>query len=188
MSHEDSPNATAFAGSRQIATGPLAAVAASAKQVVDANQTVSVLVFDDETGRVIDLDWRGTVDEVLERLTPPTAKAGPGRPRLGVVSREISLLPRHWEWLATQSGGASVTLRKLVDEARKTSAGRDRLRRVQDATYRFMNAMAGDLPDYEEALRAFYARDWPAFAARMATWPVDLRAHALKLAAPLVSP
>ena len=189
---------TAFDGPRRIASGDLASVAAKVKRVVDRDERAAVLMFDDATGRVIDIDTRGTVDEVLGRLVPapaggpqdavpdqPAAAAprGPGRPKLGVVAREVTLLPRHWEWLATQPGGASVALRKLVEEARRANADKDRVRRTQEACYRFMSAMAGDRPGFEEAARALFAGNRQAFEERTASWPVDIRDHARKLAA-----
>src|SRR5258706_7930161 len=161
----------AFEGDRCIATGDLREVARAAKRTLDRRKDASVLVFDGITGGPIDLDFRGTVDDVLARLpdmadTPVTtddatlpAPRGPGRPKLGVVAREVTLLPRHWEWLASQSGGASVALRKLVDEARRAGAERDSLRRRKDRTYRFMSAIAGDFAGFEEASRALFADD-----------------------------
>src|SRR6478672_7622318 len=144
----------AFEGDRSIATGGLREVARAAKQALDRRKDASVLVFDGMTGGPIDLDFRGSVDDVLARL-PDMANAplatedaavpatrGPGRPKLGVVAREVTLLPRHWEWLAQQSGGASVALRRLVDEARRANKDKDRVRRAQEAAYRFMATMA----------------------------------------------
>ncbi|WP_107313666.1 DUF2239 family protein, partial [Burkholderia metallica] len=107
---------------------------------------------------------------------------GRGRPKLGVVSREVTLLPRHWEWLAAQPGGASVALRKLVEDARRTHAAADRLRDAQTRAYHFMSAMAGDLPGFEEAARALYANDPARLAELVAGWPEDVRDHALALA------
>jgi hypothetical protein len=107
---------------------------------------------------------------------------GRGRPKLGVVAREVTLLPRHWDWLATQPGGASVALRKLVEEARRTGGDRDRSRAARDAAYHFMSAMAGNLPGFEEASRALFADDRRRFAGLIAGWPDDVRDHAVKLA------
>ena len=104
-------------------------------------------------------------------------------PELGVVAREVTLLPRHWDWLAGQPGGASVTLRKLVEQARKDNEGKDRLRRAREAAYRFLSAMAGNLPGFEEAARALFAGHRDRFAAVVAPWPQDVREHAVKLAA-----
>jgi hypothetical protein len=139
------------------------------------------LAFDDETAGAVELDLRGTPAEIAARYREP-ARA-PGRPKLGVVAREVTLLPRHWEWLAGQPGGASVALRRLVDEARWTHSARDRVRRSQEAAYRFTSAVAGNFPGFEEAARALFARDGERFHAEMATWPPDIREHALRLAA-----
>ncbi len=106
-----------------------------------------------------------------------------GRPKLGVISREVTLLPRHWEWLAAQPGGASVALRKLVESARLSNTGRDSRRNAQERAYHFMLALGGDLPGYEEATRALFADDTEALKTHIAGWPNDVRTHALTLAA-----
>ena len=182
---------TAFDGAKQIAEGTLIDVTLFVKDLFAKNESTDVLVFDDATGKVVDLDTRGSEKEIRKRLevvqAPPsddTKKSGPGRPKLGVVSREIALLPRHWEWLATQSGGASVTLRKLVEDARKKNQGRDQLRTAQDAAYRFMQTMAGDRNGFEEALRALYAKNLAQFKKMVVDWPKDIRTHVLKLSKP----
>lgn len=183
---------TAFEGCRRIASGELADVAAKVKQIIDAGQHEPVVIFDDATSAVIDVDFRGTTPEVVERLTDKPAIAAPepqpdthrkpGRPKLGVVAREVTLLPRHWEWLSEQPGGASVALRKLVDEARKVNEGKDRIRRAREAAYRFMSAMAGNEPGFEEAARALFRGSREAFEAQVEPWPLDVREHAKKLA------
>ncbi|WP_243316917.1 DUF2239 family protein [Geothrix paludis] len=181
---------TAFDGPRRLASGPLRQVAEAVKARVDGGQAEdvapSVLVLDDETGRVIDLDLRGTPEDVVARLGGPQEQPekprGRGRPRLGVVPREVTLLPRHWEWLSAQPGGASVTLRKLVEEARRAGTASERRRLAQERAYRFMAALAGDAPGYEEALRALYAGNAAAFETHIQPWPVDVREHARKLA------
>lgn len=175
---------TAFAGSRRFAAGSLGEVA-RAVQTRGGDPQEAVLIFDDETGAVIDLDLRGTDEEILARLAPsPEPPRGRGRPRLGVVPREVTLLPRHWDWLNAQPGGASVTLRKLVEEARRAGNGRERVRLAQERTYRFMSVLGGDEPGYEEALRALYASDRVAFEANTRHWPADVRDHTRRLAEP----
>lgn len=109
-------------------------------------------------------------------------KARAGRPKLGVVAREVTLLPRHWEWLNGQPGGASVAIRKLVEEARRTKYGADQLRANRESAYRFMSAMAGNLPGFEEAARALFANNTDQFQFHIAAWPVDVRDHLEKLA------
>lgn len=178
---------TAFSGHTMIATGSLAQVAGAVKSAHDAGQ--AVLVFRDEDARPVDLDMRGDLAEVLARLPldppqPEPEKRGPGRPKLGVTPREVTLLPRHWDWLASQPGGASVALRKLVEAALREAEGPDRMRRSREAAYRFMTAVAGDLPDYEEAVRMLFAGDWTAFDARTNAWPADVRDYARRLAEP----
>jgi hypothetical protein len=171
----------AFSGDRLIARGPAAEALSTIKGATDAGEPV--LVFDAATGKVIDLDLRGSDAEALARLTatPEPEKRGPGRPRLGVVAREVTLLPRHWDWLSAQPGGASVALRKLVETALRDGEGPDRARRAKDATYRFITTMAGDRPGYEEAVRRLFEGDAPGFAAATEGWPMDVRSAALKL-------
>jgi hypothetical protein len=175
---------TAFEGPRRLATGPAAEVASRVKEAWERGQGAPVLVFDDETGEQVDFDVRATAEDIARRYAPPVeAPRGPGRPRLGVVAREVTLLPRHWEWLNGQPGGASVALRKLVEEARRANAGKDRARRSQEAAYRFMTAMAGNRAGFEEALRALFAGDRAHFDRETEGWPVDVREHAHRLAA-----
>ncbi len=179
---------TAFVGSRRLASGDLSEVALAIKQALEVGSDAPVLVFDDATSHPVELDLRGRSEEVLRRLADRAPadpqKRGPGRPRLGVVAREVTLLPRHWEWLGSQPGGASVALRKLVDEARRTHEARDQVRRAQEAAYRFMSAMAGDAPGFEDAARALFAGDEGRFAQHSQAWPEDVRDHARALAAP----
>ncbi len=173
----------AFAGRQCLAEGDATTVALAIRQAQDAGEASPVHVFEDATGRPVDLDLRGTPDDIRARyalIEPPPR--GPGRPKLGVVAREITLLPRHWDWLAAQPGGASVALRRLVDEARHASEASDRLREAREAAYRFMSAMAGNEPHYEEAIRALFAGDEGKFALMTADWPPDIRRHVHKLA------
>jgi uncharacterized protein len=156
-----------------------------------------VVIFDDITSELIEVDFRGTPAHVVQRFakiapgstrrigstSPDVETRGPGRPKLGVVAREVTLLPRHWDWLATQPGGASVALRKLVEHARTANQGRDRLRRAQEAAYRFLSAMAGNELGFEEAIRALFARNQKRFDEIIEPWPKDVRDHAKKLAA-----
>ena len=189
----------AFAGPRLIAAGQLSDVALATQAAESAGLDRAAIIFDAVTSEPIDLDLRGTPVELLARVLAlyPTpsgpdagdsadadadAHRGPGRPRLGVVGREVTLLPRHWDWLATQPGGASAAIRRLVDQARVTHADRDRTRRAQEYAYRFMTAMLGDEPDFEEATRALFASDRERFTDLTSGWPADLRDHARRLA------
>jgi uncharacterized protein len=177
---------TAFEGERRLASGSLAEVALAVKRV-EGRTSAPIAVFSDSTGRAVDLDLRGSDEDVVARLAETLAPAaetprGRGRPRLGVVAREVPLLPRHWEWLNAQPGGASVALRKLVDEARRANGDRDRQRAARDAAYHFMSAMAGNLPNFEEASRALFADDRRRFVSQIAGWPADIRDHVVKLA------
>ena len=196
---------TAFEGSRCIATGALLEVAPVAKITMDATAqnllATAVLIFNNATSEVVELDWRGSLDEFQARLVrllpavsdlttqkanatddelPITAK-GPGRPKLGVVPREVTLLPRHWEWLANQTGGASVALRKLVEVARKESELKDRVRLASAVCYKFMSTIAGHEAGFEEASRALFAQDREAFEQITQNWPADVSAHLQKL-------
>jgi hypothetical protein len=181
--------ATAFDGERRLASGPLIDVAMAVKVAMARGAEGPVLAFDDVTGAVIDLDLRGSRAEIAARIAaaagePPAPPRGRGRPSLGVVAREVTLAPRHWEWLAIQPGGASAALRRLVEEARRSSGAKDRVRSAQEAAYRFMAAMAGDLPGFEEATRALFANDRARFERNVASWPADVSAYAAKLAEP----
>jgi len=194
---------TAFDGHRRIAAGTLGEVALVARQTVEAGAAGPVHIYDDGTGRVIDVDPQGSEEEVLARLASrlspgPVAELpvdpdsqeprGRGRPKLGVVAREVTLLPRHWDWLNTQPGGASVAIRKLVEAARRSSGDKDRARAAQEAAYRFISAMAGDLPGFEEASRALFAHDRRRFGDLIAAWPEDVRDYAVRLAFADVEP
>ncbi|WP_186294246.1 DUF2239 family protein [Bradyrhizobium guangdongense] len=182
---------TAFAGQRRLASGPLTEVALAVKRA-QARGSDPIIIFTDATGRPVDFDLRGDEREVVARLaklapppaaeTPPSEPRGRGRPKLGVVAREVTLLPRHWEWLNAQPGGASVALRKLVDDARRVSGDKDRERGARDAAYHFMSTMAGNLGNFEEASRALFADDRRRFTGLIADWPTDIRDHIVKLA------
>jgi hypothetical protein len=176
---------TVFIGSKQLATGPLDKVALIAKKALDRGTNQPVLIYNDSTGRAIDIDSRGSDAEILARLSqpaPPSLPRGRGRPKLGVVAREVTLLPRHWQWLSTQPGGASVAIRKLVETARRANQEIDQRRQRQEAAYHFMSAMAGDLANFEEASRALFADDRTRFGELIVDWPIDVREHAVKLA------
>lgn len=174
--------AIAFLNAQAIAMGPLPEVARRAKQAITADPEGRLLVFDADTSEPLELDLRGSEQEVLSRFE--TSPPKPGRPKLGVIAREVTLLPRHWEWLASQPGGASAALRRLVDEARRASAERDKVRSARESAYRFMTAMAGNEPGYEEAVRALFAGRKEAFERHTSLWPPDVRDHARRLAAP----
>jgi len=202
------PSFSSFDGYRRLASGSIEAAATALKNALDDGAAGPLLLFDDSTGRTVDIDTRGDSTAVIARLAQhPVVVAltaaqvaaaaavarqqadaeaaarprGRGRPKLGVVAREITLLPRHWEWLATQPGGASIALRKLVEEARRTGKEKARIRQARDAAYHFMQTVAGDLPGFEEAARALFADDRATFTAQIARWPGDIRDHALRL-------
>src|SRR5271169_2802725 len=188
------PAAIAFEGDRAIASGELRQVARAAKERLDRRKDAAIQIFDAATGAPIDIDFRGGVSDVLARLPEAVpspaatdeavapASRGPGRPKLGVVAREVTLLPRHWDWLAQQRGGASVALRRPVDEARRGSEHQDRIRHAQEAAYLFLSAMAGNRANYEAAIRALFAGEPARFAKLIAEWPADVRKHAAKFA------
>ena len=164
---------SAFVGDRLIARGDVRAVA-SAAQAVLSDQP---LILDDVTGRTVDLDLRGSAGDILARLPKPEASPKParGRPKLGVTAREITLLPRHWDWLATQQGGASAAIRRLIDEARRAGGDAAELRAVQDRVYRATTTLCGDRQGYEEAIRSLFAGERDAFSRLAAAWPTDVR-------------
>ena len=170
-------NCTVFHQLRRVASGSNAEVTSFLR---DKPQGHDLLVFDDATGRQLDVDLRVTGEE--QPVEEPAGPRGRGRPRLGVIAREVTLLPSHWDWLNVQPGGASVALRKLVDAARRTSGDRDRVRAAQESTYRFISAIAGNLPQFEEATRALFAYDRRRFGELIAAWPEDVRDYAIRLA------
>jgi uncharacterized protein len=205
MSDSLSKPSTAFEDSRLLQSGPLVEVALAVKTALENGSQRTFLVFDDTTGRAIDLDLRGSKADIVQRLSRPARQfvgryasspsepsepveseasepRGRGRPKLGVVAREVTLLPRQWEWLATQPGGASAVLRRLVEEARRAGGSRQERRAAQEAAFRFMMGIAGDLPGYEEGLRALFADDRTKLEQCIAGWPEDIRAYAVRLA------
>lgn len=180
---------TAFDVYQQIAQGELPTVVEAAAAHLRARPEARILIFDDSTGGMVDIDLHGTPAQVSAQVAHYAGQSegeehrGPGRPKLGVVAREVTLLPRHWEWLAQQPGGASVTLRKLVDSARGVTVSHNRVRRSQEATYRFLSSLAGDLPGFESVSRALFAGDHGEFEAATQDWPADVRAYALRFLA-----
>ncbi len=175
---------TAFAGDRHIASGPLRIVLLKTKARLDAGERDPVLLFEDSTGKQVDFDFRGTSDEVVARAMPVLPPPGPGRPKLGVVSREVSLLPRHWDWLDAQPNGISAAIRRLVEDAKKRDPRKERARMATEAASRVMTALAGDRPGFEEAARALFARDRKRFDELIRPWPKDIRKHLQRLLAP----
>lgn len=162
---------TAFANGLWLATGSRDEVVKTLRVMPHMPRASDILVFDNETGRQIDFDLRET-----DQTAQPS---GRGRPRLGVKAGEVTLLPRHWDWLKGQPGGASAALRRMVDAAmkqpRSAEAGRD-------AAYAFLSAIAGDYPGFEEAIRALYQNDRARFEAVAAPWPPAISGHAVGLA------
>ena len=183
---EHTKSCTAFEGGSIIASGDLPQVVSATKAVMDRGTNKPVLIFDDATSDLIEIDFRGTLDEVMQRLpgNQPEPPRGRGRPRLGVTAREVTLLPRHWDWLNAQPGGASVALRKLVQKASTAHEDKDRIRKAQEVCYKFMSAMAGDLPGFEEATRALFAGNSERFKKCIEAWPAGARDHTRKLALP----
>ena len=185
------PAVIAFQGDVCIASGDLAGVALAAQKAAKRHQHQPILIFDAATSEPVEIDLRDTVAPRSSRhaaagpSAPSASEAprGPGRPKLGVVAHEVTLLPRHWDWLASQPGGASVALRKLVEHAMRANAGKDRIRASQNAAYRFMSAMAGNRVRFEDAARALFAGDAATFNRLVQAWPKDIRDHATRLAA-----
>lgn len=192
----------AFIGDNLVAEGDVLNVALRLKAMFSDLSANSFLVFDQD-GSQIDIDLRGSDEEVSARLnkrfaepaqadsldaSSESGQRGVGRPKLGVVAREVTLLPRHWDWLNKQPGGASVALRKLVEEAKKTHADRDTIRQSQEAAYRFMSAKAGNYEGFEEASRALFRSDRAMFSQHTSTWPEGVQYFARKLAEAALAP
>lgn len=184
MSIERPASCTAFDGFRLIASGDMHDVAVATKHAIDAGAAGPILIFDDRSSRQVEIDFRGSLQDVMDRIKPrePVTR-GPGRPKLGVVAREVTLLPRHWEWLAAQPGGASATIRRLVEEARRGGSHGELTRQASEAVDRFMQAIAGNLPRYEEASRAYWRAERDRFHDLIRDWPSDVREHLKNLAA-----
>ncbi|MCB1032341.1 MAG: DUF2239 family protein [Acidobacteria bacterium] len=188
----------AFEGKSLIGRGSTPDVALAMKRAADRGPRELLLAFDARSSQPVDIDLRGGEEDVLRHVAGrlpgsagegaeaagPKKNRGPGRPKLGVVSREVTLLPRHWDWLSEQPGGASVTLRKLVETARRADGARTSIRQAREAVYRFISAMAGDEPGFEEATRSLFAGDATRFAVLVEAWPPDVRDHARRLAKP----
>lgn len=175
----ETPTYTAFAGDRRLVRGTLEEVLRKTKKKLEASPELRIFFFEDQTGREVDFDFRGDIDEVIARARPAPApeRTGPGRPKLGVISREVSLLARHWAWLERHPQGISAALRRLVDDARKKEPDEDRAREARAAVSRFMWVMAGDRPNFEEASRALFAGDGARFKALSQKWPADIKKH-----------
>ncbi|MDH6368872.1 hypothetical protein M2444_000650 [Paenibacillus sp. PastF-3] len=105
-----------FLGVGVVASGSLQHVVTTVKDALDDRDLTQLLIFDDTTGKQIDIDFRGKTDDVLKRLgeqfgdlpdmemnNQPTRRVG--RPKLGVVSGEVTLLPKDWEWLKSNLEG-----------------------------------------------------------------------------------
>jgi len=194
------PPFSLFDGHRLVVSGTSTTVALALKQGRATDSSGPLLVIDNSSGRSRDFDTRDSDAQVRARLSgdpsPPGADAAPatdavsggatgrgrGRPKLGVTAREVTLLPRHWEWLADQPGGASVALRRLVETASRSGADSARQRRDAERAYHFLQTIAGDLPGFEDALRALFAHDRAALAGKLRDWPADVQQHALQLA------
>lgn len=181
---DDDRTFTLFVGDTRVLTGDLRALLPELKRRFDADPGEYLLILDDATGRQVDFELCGSLEQVLERYLPGPEPRGPGRPKLGVVAREVTLLPRHWDWLANQPGGASATLRRLVEEAIRDEPPRARARRAAATTGRAMTALAGDRPSFEEAYRALDRGDRARFEELIAGWPADVREYLLRLAEP----
>ena len=186
---------TAFSNNQAIATGVVQDVAIKVKAELESNPNLQVLFFDDSTGEEFDLDLRGSHEEIEERIInqfpeqgeseqsesdPEENKPhkGPGRPKLNVVSREVTLQPRHWSWLKKQPSSASSVLRRLVDEARRANLEKEKHDACQEAVYSFISAVAGDLPGYEEAIRCLFNSDYRRFDQLISSWPNDIYCYA----------
>lgn len=178
----DTTTYTAFDGHTLVASAEPREALRLIKRYLDGKPDRAVLIFDDGSGAQIDFDFRGTEEDVLARAFPPAQKQGRGRPALGVVCGEVSLLPRHWDWLKRQGNNASATLRRLVDDAIRNEPASARAKRAVEAADREMWALAGNLPGCEEASRALYARDFARFRDLIRGWPRDVSSHLSMLA------
>lgn len=183
---------TAFSGVTRIASGELRHVAMKAKQAHDAHPGRLLRVFGDAGAALIELPLDLPAADLLRLIeqSEPSAEGvaaarprrRPGRPRLGVVPREVTLLPQHWDWLSVQPGGASLALRRLIDAARLADPSLDRRHAAQEATYRFLDTLSDCGPAFGDIARALYAGEAGRFESLLLRWPEDVREHALWLA------
>ncbi|HAE23002.1 MAG TPA: DUF2239 domain-containing protein [Spirochaetaceae bacterium] len=173
---------SAFSADALIATGDAGIALAQIKQWLDAHPGETALIFDDESGRQVDFDFRGSPEEALARILPAQTKPGRGRPSLGVVCGEVSLLTRHWEWLEAERHNISATIRRLVDEAMKREPAQAKRARLVEAIDKKLWVVAGNKASCEEASRALYAGDCDRFKKLIAGWPKDIAAHFSALA------
>lgn len=180
-----------FLGATRITQGARGDVIRTLLSQTQGEDVPPYLVFRVKDGQRVDINLASAAEAANpQRTRAPVPAAGApvgsqkarGRPRLGVVGREVTLFPRHWEWLDRQRGGASAALRRIIDADRKLHADEDQVRQAQDATHRFMYAMAGNLAGFEEAMRALYAGDKVSFAHQIRSWPDDIRDTTLDFA------
>ncbi len=173
----ESERYSSFIGDRHLFTGDLKGMLSQTHAYISRHGEEGLLIFDNFSGRQIDYNFRVSLEELLGKELPPTPKKGPGRPRLGVVCGEISLLPRHWDWLQRQRQSASATIRRLIEAAMKEASPEEKTREAIDAAGKFLWTMAGNLSDFEEASRALYAQKWHILDAITAAWPEDIAKH-----------
>ncbi len=181
---EGTPSYSAFAGSRLLVTGDLKTMLTQTKEYLDGGGQEQVLIFEDDTGKQIDFNFRGSLQQVLDRALPAKPQKRPGRPKIGVVGGEVTLLPAHWEWLERQPLKASGTIRRLIEAARKNETAEARSRLRIEAAGRFMWSMAGNLKNFEEASRALYSGNWAKLAELTSGWPEDIQKHIARLVSP----
>ncbi|MGH7441127.1 MAG: DUF2239 family protein [bacterium] len=170
----------AFVGVTLLVRGPLEKVLRDVKQAMDQGGADPLLIFDEDSGRQVDFNFQGTEREVLDRALPPAQARTPGRPRLGVAGREVTLLPRHWDWLERQPKSVSAVLRDLVEQARKREPDKTRARSIRDALSTVLWNLAGDFENFEEASRALFAADLERFEKMVSAWPADIRVYAVE--------
>lgn len=188
----------AFAGHHQIESGTIEQVAAQAKQYIDDGDTERIAIYNDLTGVIIDLDFRGTVDDVVKRLsdhpmlpreeTAEETPRGRGRPKLGVVPREVTLLPRHWEWLGKQRGGSSAAIRRLVDAERKRGRKSEERKEVIEAVHRFIWDIASNFDNFEEVSRALFAGETIKVTDLISGWPPDVQRQVSRMLSRIKTP
>ena len=179
---------SAYGPTSCIGQGELTDVALAAHRFLRTHPDQSALILQDSTCQIIDLDLSGD-EALLERKANhyPIRSQAPVPDSKDPITGEITLLPRHWQWLAEQGGNASATLRRLIDEARRDPKQKadNECRRRQQLTYRFCQALCGDFQGYEDALRALYAADKDSFKTHISTWPADFALRAEALAEPI---
>lgn len=166
---------TAFVGNTRLITDSLLNVALAIKN--QQHDSAPILIFEDQTGKQIDVNITGSESDIQQRYAELETVKKVGRPKLGVISREITLQQKHWDWLDLQNSSASAVIRKLIDQELNNAQSESNIMMTKQTTDRFMSAMLGNMPNYEEATRALYQGNKEGFLELIQDYPNDLKEY-----------